>query len=112
MQQESELTIEYAGQHLSMVRRGNWEFTTRNTKRPAVGIVAITDAGKVVLVEQYRPPAGRRVVEIPAGLAGDLAGREGEAEQEESQRPRGGEGCGRTAVGDTCHDWTPHPASH
>jgi ADP-ribose pyrophosphatase len=69
-----------------MLRRGQWEFATRNTKRPAVGIVAITDAGKVVLVEQYRPAAGTRVVELPAGLSGDIAGAEDEALLEAAKR--------------------------
>lgn len=69
----------YAGKHLSMLRRGKWEFASRNTKRPAVGIVAITEFGEVVLVEQNRPPVGRRVVELPAGLSGDIAGSENEA---------------------------------
>lgn len=62
-----------------MVARGGWEYATRNTARPAVGIVAITDAGDVVLVEQHRPPVGRTVIEIPAGLSGDIAGNENEA---------------------------------
>ena len=61
-----------------MARRGHWEFVTRSRNKPAVGIVAITDAGNVVLVEQYRPPVGRTVVELPAGLTGDLAGSENE----------------------------------
>ena len=69
-----------------MVMRGNWEFATRNTKRPSVGIVAITDAGKVVLVEQYRPPVSRPVVELPAGLAGDILGAEDEALLEAAKR--------------------------
>ena len=56
MTNEIELTIVYAGRHLSMLTHGNWELATRNTKKPAVGIVAITDAGNVVLVEQYCPP--------------------------------------------------------
>jgi ADP-ribose pyrophosphatase len=69
-----------------MVKRGDWEFVTRNTKKPAVGIVAITDDGKVVLVEQHRPPVGRRVVELPAGLSGDIAGAEDEALLEAAKR--------------------------
>jgi ADP-ribose pyrophosphatase len=81
-----ELTTLYAGRHLSMVMRGNWEFATRNTKRPSVGIVAITNAGNVVLVEQYRPPVSRRVVELPAGLAGDVSGAEDEALLEAAKR--------------------------
>jgi ADP-ribose pyrophosphatase len=79
MADESEPTTVYAGRHLSMVVRGDWEFATRNTKRPSVGIVAITDAGKVLLVEQFRPPVGRLVVELPAGLAGDIAEAKNEA---------------------------------
>jgi ADP-ribose pyrophosphatase len=71
--------ILYAGQHLSMFERGGWEFVRRNTARPAVGIVAITAAGEVVLVEQHRPPVNRTVLELPAGLSGDVAGHEDEA---------------------------------
>jgi ADP-ribose pyrophosphatase len=86
MADENELTTLYAGRHLSMVRRGDWEFTLRNTKRPSVGIVAITDARKVVLVEQYRPPVSRPVVELPAGLAGDVSGAEDEELLEAAKR--------------------------
>jgi ADP-ribose pyrophosphatase len=86
MTDQHELTVVHAGRHLSMVKRGDWEFVTRNTKKPAVGIVAITDDGKVVLVEQHRPPVGRRVVELPAGLSGDIAGAEDEALLEAAKR--------------------------
>ncbi len=67
----TEDTALYVGRHLSLVQRGSWEYATRNTKRPAVGVVAITHDDKVVLVEQHRSPVGRRIVELPAGLAGD-----------------------------------------
>lgn len=50
-----------------------------NTKKPAVGIVAITDQEEVVLVEQFRPPVGRKAVELPAGPAGDTPDSENEA---------------------------------
>ena len=68
----------WTGRHLSVVARGKWEYATRNTRRPAVGIVAVTDGRKVVLVEQFRPPVNARVIELPAGLAGDQAGAEQE----------------------------------
>jgi ADP-ribose pyrophosphatase len=68
----------YAGRHLSLLARRSWEFASRNTHRPAVGIVALTDDSRVVLVEQYRPPVERNVIELPAGLAGDVAGAEDE----------------------------------
>lgn len=34
----------------------------------AVAVVALDDAGKVVLIEQYRHPLGHRLWELPAGL--------------------------------------------
>lgn len=69
----------HRGQHVSLVARGKWEYATRNTQRPAVGIVAITDDEKVVLVEQYRPTVEQTLIEAPAGLAGDITGAEQES---------------------------------
>jgi ADP-ribose pyrophosphatase len=69
-----------------MRSRGGWEYATRNIARPAVGIVAVTDAGDVVLVEQHRPPVGRKVIELPAGLSGDIVGQEDEALLEAAKR--------------------------
>ncbi len=57
--------------HIQLVRRGHWEYVRRKGVTGIVGILAVTDAGKMILVEQYRPPIGKRVIEIPAGLAGD-----------------------------------------
>lgn len=79
MSQEPLPQVLHAGRHITLSARNGWEFVSRNTHRPAVGIVAITDDERIVLIEQYRPPVGRRVVELPAGLAGDIAGHEGEA---------------------------------
>lgn len=42
----------------------------------AVGVVALDDRGRVLLVEQYRHPVGRRLVELPAGLL-DVHGEPG-----------------------------------
>jgi ADP-ribose pyrophosphatase len=39
----------------------------------AVGILAMDEAGQVLLIRQYRHPAGRQLWEIPAGLR-DVAG--------------------------------------
>jgi 8-oxo-dGDP phosphatase len=39
----------------------------------AVGVVALDEAGQVLLIRQYRHPAGRELWEIPAGLR-DVAG--------------------------------------
>jgi len=79
------LTV-WTGHYLLTRKQGDWEYVTRLTGKPGVGIVAITDAGQVVLVEQYRAPVGDRVVELPAGLAGDLPGAEEESQLEAAQR--------------------------
>lgn len=56
---------------LRLVRSDGWEFVQRKNVSGIVGIIAITDERKLILVEQYRPPVGKNVIEIPAGLAGD-----------------------------------------
>jgi len=76
----------WAGHYLTMVKRGRWEYVTRRIKKPAVGIVAVTDADRILLVEQYRSPVGHRLVELPAGLAGDIPGAENEPLLEAAQR--------------------------
>lgn len=43
--------------------------------RPAVGVVAVDEDLRILLVEQYRHPMGRRMLEIPAGLM-DVDGEE------------------------------------
>lgn len=100
MAENNDLATVYEGQHLSMARRGHWEFATRFTKKPAVGIVAITDSQDVILVEQYRPPVGHKIVELPAGLAGDIPGSENEALVEAAKRELLEE------TGYTANEWT------
>lgn len=43
--------------------------------RRAVGVAAVDEDGRILLVEQYRHPMGRRMLEIPAGLM-DVEGEE------------------------------------
>lgn len=50
---------------------GRWEFVRRVNGVEAAVILPLTDAGEVVLVEQFRPPLGQHCVELPAGLVGD-----------------------------------------
>ena len=78
--------IIWQGKHLDLVIRGTWEFVRRKNVTGIVCIVAITDEGRIVLVEQYRPPVASRVIELPAGLVGDLPGRESEALETAAQR--------------------------
>lgn len=67
------------GKYLRLMRRGRWEYAERTGDGRAVAIVAVTDDGRMVLVEQFRPAIGRRAIELPAGLVGDRTEFEGEA---------------------------------
>jgi ADP-ribose pyrophosphatase len=66
------------GKYLRFMRKGKWEYADRLGVTGVVAIVAITDDGKLILVEQYRPPVNRRVIELPAGLVGDEPGQANE----------------------------------
>jgi len=56
---------------LRCVDRDGWIFVERPRVRGVVVVVALTDDGKLVLVEQHRAPIGGPVIELPAGLVGD-----------------------------------------
>jgi ADP-ribose pyrophosphatase len=66
------------GKYVRLVRQGKWEYAKRKGVSGIVGIVAVTPDRKLVLVEQERAPVGKRVIELPAGLAGDSKGHERE----------------------------------
>lgn len=74
------------GKHLRLVKRRGWECVERNRASGIVAVLAVTPGGGVLLVEQFRPPVGRRVIELPAGLAGDIEGAEGEALADAARR--------------------------
>src|ERR1019366_327827 len=59
------------GNFIQFVRRGTWEYVTRRGISGIVALIAVTVDRKLVLVEQYRPALGARVIELPAGIAGD-----------------------------------------
>lgn len=61
----------WSGKYLAVVVDGTWEYVKRTRNISAAVILATTDAGEVVLIEQYRVPLGRRCIEFPAGLVGD-----------------------------------------
>lgn len=66
------------GQFLQLIREGRWEFTERIGVTGVVAVLAMTSDDALVLTEQYRPPVGKRVIDLPAGLAGDICGQEAE----------------------------------
>ncbi|NQV24051.1 MAG: NUDIX hydrolase [Rhodopirellula sp.] len=86
MPDASDTKTHFAGRFLNLVSKNGWEFATRTGSTGVVAIVAITDDDHVLLVEQFRPPVGKFVIEIPAGLAGDIAGSESEAFAEAARR--------------------------
>ena len=63
----------FSGRFLELVSWGTWEYARRRGSSGVVGIVAVTDDRKLVLVEQFRIPVQACVIELPAGLAGDQA---------------------------------------
>jgi len=67
------------GRYLTLVDEGGWEYVVRPTISGIVVIVAVTAEGKLVLVEQYRRAVHKRVIELPAGLVGDIDGQQGES---------------------------------
>lgn len=74
------------GRYLTLVDDHGWEYVTRSAIAGIVVIVAMTDAGKLVLVEQHRTAVRRRVIELPAGLVGDEADRRTEGFAEAAGR--------------------------
>lgn len=79
-------TVVWEGKYIRAVVRGKWEFAERKNVTGIVGMIPITDDGHVVLVEQFRPALDARVVELPAGLVGDIPGEEDEAMAAAAQR--------------------------
>jgi ADP-ribose pyrophosphatase len=76
----------HAGRHLRLVSRNGWEFVERPGVRGIVLVVAVTPRGGLLLVEQHREPVGARVLELPAGLAGDAGSPAGEPLEEAARR--------------------------
>ena len=63
--------IAWEGKHLRVKVCGHWEYAERPNSPAGIVIVAVTPAEKLLLIEQFRIPVGKNVIELPAGLAGD-----------------------------------------
>lgn len=66
-----ETKIVHKGKWLTMYEDNGYEFFHRHRKPDAVGIIALTEDHKFILVEQNRKPQDKPVFEIPAGLVDD-----------------------------------------
>jgi ADP-ribose pyrophosphatase len=60
-----------AGHWLRLVHVDGWEFVERVKATGVVAIVAVTPDGELILTEQFRRSVNGRVIDLPAGLAGD-----------------------------------------
>jgi ADP-ribose pyrophosphatase len=63
----------WQGKFIAAKTKGKWEYVTRTRGIRAAVILAVDDADRVLLVEQFRVPLGRTCIELPAGLIGDDA---------------------------------------
>jgi ADP-ribose pyrophosphatase len=72
------LTVLGKGRFVQLVRRGRWEYAERVNATGAAALVAVKEDGTLILVEQPRPALDGRVIELPAGLVGDIPGQEDE----------------------------------
>ena len=59
------------GRHLLLLSRRGWEYAEHRTAKEAVMVIALTEKGEIVLVEEFRPAVNAAVVSPPAGLVGD-----------------------------------------
>ncbi len=76
----------FEGRFIRVKRKNNWEYVERCKTSGVVAIVAVTEERELILVEQFRLPVNTRMIEIPAGLAGDIVGAENEALAEAAKR--------------------------
>jgi ADP-ribose pyrophosphatase len=60
------------GKYLRLYDDDGWEYVRRHGANGVVVIVAFTPDNRLVLVEQFRPAVKSRVIELPAGLVGDV----------------------------------------
>ncbi len=79
-------TVLYEGRFLRLRQHNGWEYVERIKGSGIVAILAITEADKMVLVEQYRPAFGMQTIELPSGLSGDMEGVADETLSEAAKR--------------------------
>lgn len=74
------------GKFLRLLQENGWEYADRVRGNGVVAIIALTEQDELVLTEQYRLPVRCRVVDLPAGLVGDIAGEEEERFEQAARR--------------------------
>jgi ADP-ribose pyrophosphatase len=86
MDSRNERRVLAEGRFARLVSQSGWEWVERTNTSGAVVVAAVTEDRRLVLVEQYRIPLGRRAIELPAGLVGDLADHKDEDLLEAARR--------------------------
>lgn len=79
------MSVKWSGRYLEAIDDGGWEYVRRVGDMSAAVILAITDEGEIVLIEQHRPALGANAIELPAGLIGDEDGA-GETPRQTAER--------------------------
>lgn len=74
------------GRFIQLVESGGWEYATRANASGVVAVIAVTLEQQLILTEQFRPPVGKMVIDLPAGLAGDIADQADELLVEAAKR--------------------------
>lgn len=70
------MKILHTGKFLRLVQEGTWEYVQRVNCHGIAVLVPVTDDQKIVLVEQFRISLHKNVIELPAGLIGDVDANE------------------------------------
>lgn len=83
---EEGLTVLGEGKFLRLVCEDGWEHVEQSRAAGAAAILAVTEQGEVLFVEQYRPPVKATVIELPAGMVADHEADEGEQSIEAARR--------------------------
>jgi len=76
---QGNVEILYEGKFIRLVSNNGWEYIQRTNCNGIAVIVALSEEGRVLLVEQYRVPVASNVLELPAGLIDDGEGAENES---------------------------------
>ena len=76
----------FEGHFLRVKKKGYWEYVERCKTSGIVAVLAFTESRELILVEQFRVPVNKRAIEIPAGLAGDIKGKEDDPLVEAAKR--------------------------
>lgn len=82
----SKIEILAETQFLKMVQDQHWTYAQRPNNTGAIAIIGLTDAEEIILIDQYRIPLQGRVIELPAGLVGDLPDNKSETKEEAAHR--------------------------